>query len=102
MSGRERKPEQRTGKVPDATIARLGSTYFAWVRAHEDIAPTFRGALHELMRDAGVNFDRVDVRVKTWPSLKAKARKLRADGSPMYPDPWNDIKDIVGARITVR
>ena len=101
MSGRERKPEQRPGKVPDATIARLGSTYFAWVRAHEDIAATFRGALHELMRDAGVNFDRVDVRVKTWPSLKAKARKLRKDGSPMYPDPWNDIKDIVGARITV-
>lgn len=101
MSGRERKPEQRPGKVPDATIARLGSTYFAWVRAHEDIAATFRGALHELMRDAGVNFDRVDVRVKTWPSLKAKARKVREDGSPMYPDPWKDIKDIVGARITV-
>ncbi|MCP1386687.1 GTP pyrophosphokinase family protein [Corynebacterium sp. TA-R-1] len=88
-------------RVPDATIARLGSTYFAWLDAHPDIATTFRGALHELMRDAGITFDRVDVRVKTWPSLKAKARKLTADGAPMYPDPWNDIRDIIGARVTV-
>lgn len=88
-------------KVPDATVARLGSKYFAWVNEHPDAAATFRGALHELMLDAGVNFDRVDVRVKTWPSLKAKARKLRSDGTPMYPDPWHDIRDIIGARITV-
>lgn len=104
MSNRDQPGTQgqpARGKVADATIARLGSTYFSWVRSHEDIAATFREALHELMLDAGVNFDRVDVRVKTWPSLKAKARKLNPDGSPMYPDPWNDIKDIVGARITV-
>ena len=88
-------------KAVDDTIARLGSTYFAWVREHEDAATTFRHALHELMRDAGVNFDRVDARVKSWTSLKEKARKTRADGELVYPDPWNDIKDIVGARITV-
>ena len=88
-------------KAVDDTIARLGSTYFAWVREHEDAATTFRHALHELMRDAGVNFDRVDARVKSWTSLKEKARKTRSDGELVYPDPWNDIKDIVGARITV-
>ena len=42
-------------KTVDDTIARLGSTYFAWVREHEDAATTFRHALHELMRDAGIN-----------------------------------------------
>ena len=88
-------------KVSDETISRLGSTYAEWVRANEGVAALFRNALHELMRDAGVNFDRVEVRVKTWPSLKAKARKLGADGEPLYPDPWNDIRDIIGARITV-
>lgn len=88
-------------KVPDATIARLGSTYFSWLEANPDITSQLRGALHELMLDAGINFDRVDVRVKTWPSLKAKARKLRDDGTPAYPDPWNDIRDIIGARVTV-
>ena len=92
-----RKAEAR---VPDATIARLGSTYFNWLNAHEDPATAFRHALHELMRDAAVNFDRVDVRIKTWPSLKEKARKMR-DGEPVYPEPWTDIKDIIGARITV-
>ena len=92
---------KQRNKAADDTIARLGSTYFAWVREHEDAATTFRHALHELMRDAGVNFDRVDARVKSWTSLKEKARKTRADGELVYPDPWNDIKDIVGARITV-
>lgn len=90
----------KAGKVPDATIASLGNTYFTWINAHEDAATTFRHALHELMRDAAVNFDRVDARVKTWPSLKEKARKMR-DGTPVYPDPWNDIKDIIGTRVTV-
>mgnify|MGYP002718358582 CR=1 FL=1 len=95
------KAPKPRNKAVDDTIARLGSTYFAWVREHEDAATTFRHALHELMRDAGVNFDRVDARVKSWTSLKEKARKTRPDGDLVYPDPWKDIKDIVGARITV-
>lgn len=77
------------------TIARLGSTYFAWVNAHPEAATAFQQALVELLGDAGVNYDRVDVRIKSWPSLKAKARKQR-DGAPVYPDPWNDIRDIIG------
>ncbi|MCG7277741.1 GTP pyrophosphokinase family protein [Corynebacterium imitans] len=95
-----RSPKSPRQKAHDATIASLGNTYFSWINAHEDAATSFRHALHELMRDAAVNFDRVDARVKTWPSLKEKARKMR-DGKPVYPDPWNDIKDIIGTRITV-
>ncbi|MDY5786545.1 GTP pyrophosphokinase family protein [Corynebacterium sp.] len=90
----------RAAKVPDAVIARLGSTYFSWLNAHPDAHTTFEQVLTELLGDAGVNFDRIDVRIKSWPSLKAKARKVR-DGAPVYPDPWNDIRDIIGARITV-
>ncbi|WP_311355621.1 GTP pyrophosphokinase [Corynebacterium riegelii] len=85
----------------DNTIARLGSTYAEWVKANPEIATHFRDALHELMSDAGITFDRVDVRVKTWPSLKEKARKKNDKGEFVYPDPWNDIKDIIGARVTV-
>ncbi|WP_175934741.1 GTP pyrophosphokinase family protein [Corynebacterium sp. Marseille-P4321] len=91
----------RRNKEADDTIARLGSTYFAWVDAHPDVSTTLRHMLHELMRDAGVKFDRVDVRVKSWTSLKEKARKTNADGSLVYPDPWHDIRDIIGARISV-
>ncbi len=87
-------------KVPDAVIARLGSTYFAWLDAHPDASTSFEQALAELLGDAGINFDRIDVRIKSWPSLKAKARKMR-DGAPVYPDPWHDIRDVIGARITV-
>ena len=94
------QPAKRN-KAADDTIARLGSTYFAWVNEHPDAAATFRHALHELMRDAGVQFDRVDARVKSWTSLKEKARKTRADDTLLYHDPWHDIKDILGARITV-
>lgn len=88
-------------KAANDTIARLGSTYFAWIKDHPDAATTFQHALHELMLDAGINFDRVDVRVKSWPSLKEKARKTRDDGTPVYPDPWHEIRDIIGARILV-
>lgn len=90
----------RDGTVPDAVIARLGSTYFAWLDAHPGIDTAFHQALAELLTDAGVNFDRVDVRIKSWPSMKAKARTVR-DGAPAYPDPWHDIRDLIGARITV-
>lgn len=82
------------------TIARLGSTYHAWVAAHPDAATSFQQALAELLGDAGVNYDRVDVRIKSWPSLKAKARKTRGN-QPVYPDPWKDIRDVIGARVTV-
>ncbi|AWB84327.1 GTP pyrophosphokinase family protein [Corynebacterium liangguodongii] len=91
---------RRPSTQAERAVARLGSTYHEWVAAHPDAATAFQQALVELIGDAGVNYDRVDVRIKTWPSLKAKAKKLR-DGEPVYPDPWHDIRDIIGARITV-
>ncbi|WP_342320014.1 GTP pyrophosphokinase [Corynebacterium mayonis] len=96
----KREEQTHEKKVPDAVIARLGSTYFSWLNAHPGVRTTFEQVLTELLSDAGVNFDRVDVRIKSWPSLKSKARKIR-DGEPVYPDPWYDIRDVIGARITV-
>src|SRR5699024_5237472 len=46
-------------------------------------------------------FRSVAARVKTWPSLKAKAKKRSADGDVVYPRPWDDIHDIVGVRVNV-
>lgn len=84
----------------DNVIARLGSYYHDWVRSHPDAAAEFGGALEDLLSDAGVTFDRVATRVKDWPSLKAKARKRHPDGTPLYPNPWEDIHDVIGVRIT--
>ncbi|RNE49466.1 GTP pyrophosphokinase [Corynebacterium alimapuense] len=80
-------------------IARLGSRYHDWIRAHPDAADHFGGAIEDLLTDAGVTYDRVVARVKEWPSLKAKARKRNPDGTPLYPDPWTDIHDVIGVRV---
>ncbi|QGU07767.1 GTP pyrophosphokinase YwaC [Corynebacterium occultum] len=81
-------------------ISRLGSYYHAWARSHPDAAEEFSGALEDLLSDGGVTYDRVWARVKEWSSLKAKARKQHPDGSPQYPEPWQDIHDVVGVRVT--
>lgn len=86
--------------MPDNRISRLGNAYHDWVRSHPTAAEDFRDAVEDLLSDAGVTFDRVTARVKEWPSFKAKARKRREDGSFLYPDPWTDIHDLIGVRVT--
>ncbi|MEJ5997074.1 GTP pyrophosphokinase [Corynebacterium sp. H130] len=81
-------------------IPQLGATYHEWLRAHPTVATAFRDTIEEMLVDAGVSFDRVVARVKEWRSLKAKAMQRTPEGDFRYPDPWNDIKDIVGIRIT--
>lgn len=81
-------------------MARLGSRYHEWVRAHPDAAEHFAAGVEDLLADAGVTYDRVVARVKDWPSLKAKAYKKRANGDWMYPEPWEDIHDLIGVRVT--
>ena len=71
------------------------------MRTHPNAATEFSEAIDDVLDDAGVVYDRVATRVKGWPSLKKKAKKRDADGAPTYPDPWNDIHDLVGARVTV-
>lgn len=81
-------------------IAALGSTYHEWLRAHPQAASLFRETIEELLVDAGVSFDRVAARTKTWRSLKTKAMQRTPTGEFRYPDPWHDIKDIIGIRVT--
>lgn len=85
----------------DNTISLLGSRYHEWVRAHPNAEDDFAGDIEDLLSDAGVTFDRVTARIKSWPSLKAKAKKRREDGELAYPDPWNDIHDLIGVRVNV-
>lgn len=80
--------------------ARLGQVYHAWRREHPTAAQDFKDAIEDLLDDSGVTYDRVTSRVKTWRSFKAKALSRTADGTPRYNDPWNDIRDLVGVRIT--
>lgn len=81
-------------------ISALANRYHEWVRTHPEADRAFGEAIEELLSDAGVSFDRVSARIKSWPSLKAKAKKRRPDGSLVYPNPWEDIHDIVGVRVT--
>lgn len=83
------------------TISLLGSRYHNWVREHPRAAEDFSEYFEDLLNDAGVTYDRVSARVKTWNSLKAKAKKKRDNGQPAYPDPWTDIHDLIGVRINV-
>lgn len=87
--------------MPESAMSQLSNRYHDWVRQHPTAAADFTNAIEDVLDDAGVVYDRVCARVKVWPSLKAKAKKRQPDGSASYPDPWDDIHDIVGARITV-
>lgn len=84
----------------DNTLAKFGSYYHEFRRAHPEVASDFRTAIEELLTDGGVTYDRVSTRLKDWSSLKAKARKKHPDGTLLYPDPRHDIHDMMGVRIT--
>lgn len=86
--------------MSDNTISLLGTRYHEWVRSHPRAADDFEGEIEDLLSDAGVTFDRVSARVKTWPSMKAKAKR-RTGPALAYPDPWNDIHDLIGVRVNV-
>ena len=60
--------------MAESPISKLSNQYHEWVRVHPRAARDFRDAIEDLLNDAGVIFDRVAARVKTWPSLKAKAK----------------------------
>lgn len=87
--------------MAESPISKLSNQYHEWVRVHPRAAREFRDAIEDLLNDAGIIFDRVAARVKGWPSLKAKAKKRNSDGELMYPNPWDDIQDIVGVRVNV-
>ena len=87
--------------MPESRMSRLSNQYHDWARSHPTAAGDFRTAIEDLLNDAGIIFDRVSTRVKTWPSLKAKAKKRRENGDFVYPQPWQEIHDVMGVRVTL-
>lgn len=82
-----------------ARVRELHALYDGWTAAHPRAREDFAGAIGELLSDAGLAFDSVTARVKTWRSLRIKAMRKR-DGAWAYPEPWTDIHDLVGVRVT--
>ena len=87
--------------MPESRMSRLSNQYHDWARNHPTAAGDFRTAIEDLLNDAGIIFDRVSTRVKTWPSLKAKAKKRRENGDFVYPQPWQEIHDVMGVRLSL-
>ncbi|MFC3849666.1 GTP pyrophosphokinase family protein [Corynebacterium hansenii] len=83
-----------------ARLRELHARYDEWTAAHPRAKDDFAGAIGELLSDAGLAFDSVTARVKTWRSLRIKAMRRTDGGEFHYPDPWHDIHDIVGVRVT--
>ena len=53
--------------MAESPISKLSNQYHEWVRVHPRAARDFRDSIEDLLNDAGVIFDRVAARVKTWP-----------------------------------
>ncbi|AKK06405.1 hypothetical protein CMUST_10445 [Corynebacterium mustelae] len=83
-----------------ANISQLHRNYQAFLSAHPTAAQDFSDAIEDVLSEFGLTYDRISVRIKEWRSLRAKAKKRRADNSLVYPNPWSDIHDIIGVRIT--
>lgn len=86
--------------VTNKRLAELHQALRAFNAAHPQAAEEFVDAVEDVLSDAGLTYDHVAARVKTWASLRAKAGQRRRDGSLVYPEPWTDVHDIVGVRIT--
>lgn len=84
----------------NARLRELHARYDEWTAAHPRAKEDFAGAIGELLSDAGLAFDNVTARVKTWRSLRIKAMRRAEGGEFAYPDPWSDVHDIVGVRVT--
>ncbi|MDO5029596.1 MAG: GTP pyrophosphokinase family protein [Corynebacterium sp.] len=78
----------------------LQSRYDSWVTRHPTAAQDFVDAIKEILSEAGLAFDNVTARVKSFRSLRIKALRRDAEGNYIYPNPWEDVHDIIGVRVT--
>jgi len=80
-------------------LDKLEREYDAFVAGHPTLESDIRFALEDSVSDAGIAYDRVDTRIKSWRSFAAKATKYDDKGNLLYAEPWEQINDVVGARI---
>lgn len=99
MKTNEQAQRQRLAEDREVTRA-LQSRYDSWVTRHPRAAEDFVDAIREIISEAGLAFDNVTARVKSFRSLRQKALRRNDDGTYVYPDPWVDVHDIIGVRIT--
>ena len=96
-----REQNRKAQLAEDREVTRaLQSKYDSWATRNPTAAQDFVDAIKEILSDAGLAFDNVTARVKSFRSLRQKALRREADGSYVYPDPWHDIHDIIGVRVT--
>lgn len=78
----------------------MQSRYDSWVTRNPNAAADFVNAVREILSEAGLAFDNVTARVKSLRSLRQKALRRDNSGDYVYADPWREIHDIIGVRIT--
>ncbi len=100
MSTSKPKPKPKAKSKGNTRLRELHAHYDEWTAAHPQAQDDFEAAIGELLSDAGLAFDNVTARVKTWRSLQLKAMRRTDGGDFAYPDPWHDIHDLVGVRVT--
>lgn len=79
---------------------KLQSRYDSWMTKHPTARRDFVAAITEILSDAGLAFDSVTARIKSLRSLTEKALRRDKQGTYVWPDPWHEIHDIIGIRIT--
>jgi len=71
---------------------------------YETMLQPIAAMLEDLIMDhvrSAKRIDRVSTRAKSPERFVAKATKVNDDGTPRYPDPYVQIQDQIGARVTV-
>lgn len=76
----------------------VGEWYDTKLEVHQRLARKVSEILREVLAAKGVQFDRVEARVKARKSLLDKAGK-KSKSRRKYRDPIAEIKDVVGARV---
>ncbi|ALA67613.1 GTP pyrophosphokinase [Corynebacterium lactis] len=94
-------PDAKTIAAQDRETTRaLQSRYDSWTMRHPTASQDFVDAIKEILSEAGLAFDAVTARVKSFRSTRLKALRRNPDGTYVYPDPWHDVHDIIGVRVT--
>lgn len=101
-SEKQRAQERREAirREDRARTRELQSLYDTWVNKNPGAAAVFTDVTKEILSDAGLTFDSVNARVKSFHSFRQKALRREPNGEYSYADPWHEIHDLVGVRVT--
>jgi hypothetical protein len=75
-----------------------GEWYDNRLEVHQRLARKIENLLEELLVAAGIQFHKIEGRIKDRKSFLAKAAKMKG-GRPKYSAPTEQIKDVIGVRV---